>query len=151
MSKAKIVGNIEDPTGWPPQIIVNKVASPGDADRQALGGAGARAASESAVAYLTVQIAATLRFGARDKVTAQIVISVTSARDLRGTFGEVLAGKITWPDTPMATDSAIVRRRRCRRARTSHTMPMRCFRMAIPLPCFNKDQLSLTLRTLHIN
>lgn len=74
------------------------MASPGDADRQA-------ARARAVIAYLTVQIAVTLRFGARDKVTAQIVISVTSARDLRGTFVEVLAGEITWPDSAMATDS----------------------------------------------
>ncbi|CAG4910509.1 unnamed protein product [Colias eurytheme] len=67
---------------WPPQIIPNKATS--DA---AWSGAGAG----GAVAYQTVQIVATLRFGANDKVTAQIVISVTSAHDLRETFVEVPA------------------------------------------------------------
>lgn len=89
MSKAKKVPSrylkSEESTGWPPQIIVNKVASPGDADQRVA------ARARAAVAYLTVQIAATLRFGARDKVTAQIVISVTSKCDLRETFAEVPA------------------------------------------------------------
>lgn len=49
-----------------------------------------RERARAAVAYLTIQIAATLRFGARDKVTAQIVISVTSAHDLRETFARCL-------------------------------------------------------------
>lgn len=75
-----------------PQIIVNKVASPGDADGRAA--TVERRGRGRSLVYLTVQIAATLRFGARDKVTAQIVISMTLACDLHGG-----AREITRPDT----------------------------------------------------
>lgn len=54
-----------------------------------LGGGSAARARAVARLYLTVQIAATLRFGARDKVTAQIVISVTLACDLHGGAREI--------------------------------------------------------------
>lgn len=107
------VPNKEETTRWLLKIIAIKWHL-----RVTQSAAAARA--RAALAYLTVQIAATLRFGARDKVIARIVISVTSARDLRATFAEVPAAQI-----PIATDSA---------------------RLAAPLCCFRLRSLLSTRR-----
>ncbi|CAG9585403.1 unnamed protein product [Danaus chrysippus] len=52
---------------------------------------GAHVSRAIVFSYLAVQIAATLKFGALGKVTAQIVITMTSACNLRKTFAEVPA------------------------------------------------------------
>lgn len=80
----------------------NKISNPADAD----GCEGRARVRARAVAYLTVQIAVTLKFGARDKVTAQIVINVTSARDLHRGAREITRAD-TGGECRVATDSTV--------------------------------------------